>query len=322
MNQIVLNNWYSLGRHARLSWIGAAGAAAGMIVASFSLPGGEDLYRYYLPFVEGCLDCGFVPYTAQWALAPLRLLPLYPLAWPMWTIVVVIAFLLIAYFARINPILFMISFPFLGQVWLGQVDVIICGGLLLFVLAKNPFWRGVGLILALTKPQLSGLPILLALLLERPAHAWKLLVPAFLVFVLSLAMYGPSWPAAWLTNSLRELPEHVWRMAGEDTWKLGLLLLPVPLLLKDQRKRVQASLLVSALATPFFGVYSYVTFLIFEIRGWHVLLSYGWALGYFWFQESAMRFAWILPLAMLVHLLYVERRAPAQATQAAQAGTD
>ena len=301
--------WSSFGRRERFAWVGAVGAGLGMIAASFMLPGGEDLYRYYLPFEQGCLECGFVPYFAQWALAPLRLLPAYPLAWPFWTIVVVVGFLAIAYITRANPILYMLSFPFIGQIWLGQVDLTVCAGLLLFLLAKNPYARGAGIILALTKPQLAGLSILFGLLLiKRPQSLWKILIPPLAVLALSLVVFGPNWPVTWIQNSLRGLPEHVWRLAGADTWRYGLVLLPLPLLVNDLRERVQAGLLVSALATPFFGVYSYVTFLMFESRGWPIILSYAWLAGFYWFQEDAMRFAWVLPAAMLIDLIVRMRR--------------
>lgn len=61
-------------------WVASFGVLAGITIAAFTLPGGDDLYRYYQPFAQGCLDCGFVPYFAQWFLWPLLLLH-YPLAW-------------------------------------------------------------------------------------------------------------------------------------------------------------------------------------------------------------------------------------------------
>lgn len=60
-------------------WIAAFGAALGLIIASFQTHGGDDLYRYYLPFSQGCLNCGYVPYYARLFLWPLSWLPEYPL---------------------------------------------------------------------------------------------------------------------------------------------------------------------------------------------------------------------------------------------------
>lgn len=305
-----------------MAWTMAIGAAIGVVAASFVLPGGDDLYRYYLPFENGCLECGFVPYFAQWFLIPLRLLPAYPYAWPAWTIICVPGFLILAHMTRINPFWFMVSFPLLGQVWLGQIDVLVCAGIAIFILARNPYLRGAGLILALTKPQLTALSILLVFLLESPRLWWKLLLVPAVALLASLGVYGIDWPARWISNSIQELPQHVWRLAAADVWKYGLFLLPVPLFIKDRRRRFQAGLLVSALATPFFGVYSYVTFLMLEVNAWLVALSYAWLLGFFWLQETAMRFAWVLPLAMLGRLLYEEygARSADRATQPGVAG--
>lgn len=294
-------------------WIQAAGASIGMMICAFFLPGGDDLYRYYIPFVNGCLECGYVPYYACWFLWPLHMLPGYPYAWPVWTILNVLGFMLLSYFTGINPILFMVSFPMLGQIWLGQIDVLICLGIVIFLFARNPYWRGLGIILALTKPQLTALPLFYGMLHGDPKTLWKqLVIPAFVVAI-SFIVYGLAWPVDWIANATKELPVHVWRLASMDVWKVGLILLPVPFFITDERKRVEAGLLVSALATPYFGVYSYVSFLLLNTRWWSLPLSYAWLLGYFWFKESAMRFTWILPLALLVALVresWAERRKP------------
>lgn len=296
----------SIFSHQKLSWLAAAGAALGLVVVSFRAPGGDDLYRYYLPFVEGCLDCGYVPYFARWFLSPLQLLPDYPYAWPVWTILCVTGFLALAYFSGINPFLLMVSFPMLGQIWLGQIDIVIGLGLALFLLGRNPFCRSAGIILALTKPQLTALPILFSLLLDRPRDVVKLMSVPALVLGTSFFVYGPDWPIRWLSNAASGLPAHVWRLASTDVWRLGILLTPLPLFFRAKRERLQTALLVSALATPFYGVYSYLAFLLFDVKWWHVLLSYAWLLGFSFWQEKAMRLAWILPLAILMTLLFRE----------------
>jgi hypothetical protein len=290
----------------KMIWLSAAGAAIGLIVVSFRAPGGDDLYRYYLPFVEGCLDCGYVPYFAQWFLLPLKLLPDYPYAWPAWTIICVLGFMVLAYFSRVNPLLLMVSFPMLGQIWLGQIDILIGFGLVLFLLGRNPILRGAGFILALTKPQLTLLPILFSLLLERPREVLKLLsVPVF-VLIISFFIYGLDWPIHWFTNAAGGLPAHVWRLASTDFWKTGIFLTPLPLWFHTKKDRLLTGLLVSSLATPFYGVYSYIVFLLFDIKWWYVPLSYAWLLGFVFWQETAMRFAWILPIVMLMVMIYTE----------------
>jgi hypothetical protein len=296
-------------RSQKLTWIAALGAGVGMIAASFRLPGGDDLYRYYLPFVQGCFDCGYVPYFAQWTLAPLRLLPNYPLAWPIWTMFSVAGFLALAYFSEVNPFLLLISFPMLGQIWLGQVDVLVALGLVIFLFAKNPYLRGVGVVLALTKPQLTGLPILFSLLLEPPRLWLRLLAAPILTMFLSLFVYGFDWSLRWIANSTAELPVHVWRLAGMDVWRFGIVLVPLPLFFRNKRDRVISGLLISALATPFFGVYAYVLFLLFEIKWWMAALSYAWLLGYPFWHENAMRLAWVLPVGMLIWMFTSKRTA-------------
>jgi len=288
----------------RIWWILSLGASIGIVASALFLPGGDDLYRYYIPFENGCLDCGYVPYYAQWFLWPLHMLPDYPYAWPVWTIINVLGFMSLAYFTGINPFLFIISFPVLGRLWLGQVDLLICVGIVIFLFAKNPYIRGLGICLALTKPQLTALPIFLSLLLENPKSLARLIAIPSLVLLMSLFIYGPKWPIGWVSNALRDLPVHSWRLASMDIWRFGIFLIPVPLLLRDQRKRLEAALLVSALATPFFGVYSYVTFLLLNTKWWTWVLSYGWIIGYYWFGATAMRFAWILPLFMLLLSIY------------------
>jgi hypothetical protein len=291
----------------RLFWVAAIGAAFGLIFISFRLPGGDDLYRYYLPFTKGCLNCGYVPYYAQWFLFPLKILPEYPLAWAVWTILSVVGFLALAYFTKVNPLWLLISFPMLGQVWLGQVDVLVALGLVIFLLVKNPYLRGVGLILALTKPQLTALPLLLCLLLDSPRLWLKLLLVPAIVVGASLLVFGWDWPMLWLDNATTALPIHVWRLASLDIWRFGIFLTPLPLIFRNTRERLTAGLLVSSLAMPFYGVYSYVLFLLFDAKWWSVLLSYFWLAAFFFWQESAMRLAWILPLGMLVYKVYGNR---------------
>jgi hypothetical protein len=147
---------------------------------------------------------------------------------------------------------------------------------------------------------------LFSLLLESPRAALKLLIIPLLVLLTSLFVYGLDWPIHWFRNAATGLPAHVWRLASSDIWKFGILLTPLPLWVRGKRERLIAGLLISSLATPFYGVYSYIVFLLFDVRWQYALLSYAWLLGFAFWKETAMRFAWVLPLAMLIHLLYTE----------------
>ena len=289
----------------KIMWVAAIGAAIGLIAASFYLPGGDDLYRYYLPFAQGCLHCGFMPYFAQWFLAPLRWLPEYPFSWGVWSLFSVSGILILAYYTKANPFLLLISFPALGQVWLGQVDIFIATGLVVFLFNKNPYLRGLGLIVALSKPQLTALPIFFCLLMEEdPRLFLKLFLIPSIIILLSFIFFGVNWIPQWILETRSNLPIHVWRLASLDVWKFGIFLTPIPILFREKRDRMLSSLLISALATPFYGVYSYLVFLLFEVNWWHVVLSFVWMIGFLFLHDSAMRLAWILPLAMLVEMLY------------------
>ena len=286
-------------------WVASFGALIGIAIAAFILPGGDDLYRYYQPFSQGCLDCGYVPYFAQWFLWPLLLLN-YPLAWPLWTLLCLTGFFVLFRYTKVNPLFFLISFPMLGQIWLGQIDILVCIGLVMLLFSRNPFLRGLGITLALVKPQLTSLSILFMLIFEQRGDLWKVFAVPILTMIASLFVYGFSWPYAWLQNAFFGLPTHVWRLASAMSWQYGVVLLPLPFLFKDRRKRLQVSLLVSSIATPFFGVYSYILFLIFDTKWWAVVLSFVWIAAYPLFQANAMQFAWILPLSLLFSITLKE----------------
>jgi hypothetical protein len=290
--------------------------AALWVAFSFFLPGGDDLYRYYQPFQQGCATCGFVPPFARWFLWPLDVLPAYPLTWPLWTLISVTAWLLLARWTKVNPLLLMLSFPLWGQLWLGQVDWLVACGLVLFLLGRHPALRGFGILLAMVKPQLSALVILALLLQEKPQNIIRIIALPLAAFLLSLWVYGLSWPVDWLTGASAAVPVHHWRLAGLDTWRIGIFFIWLPFLFHDPRQRLVASLLVSSVATPFFGVYSYVIFLLFILPWWAVPLSYAWELASPWLGTDAMRFAWMLPLALLVWL-FINRNNPKRSLETA-----
>ncbi len=286
----------------RLSWIIAIEIAVVMVIASFFLQGGDDLYRYYLQVARGCLDCGFTPYYSYWFLYPLQFIP-PDLLFPFWTIVTVSGLLILCRFTGINPMLLFLSFPTFGQVWLGQIDILICLGLTLALLGKKPYLRGIGITLALIKPQYAGVAVIYLLTKEKQ-RVKTLLIPAA-VFALSLIVFGITWPIEWIQHSISNLPPHVWRLAAHDTWWLGVLLLWVPFLFEDRRERFEVGTIVSALSSPFIGVYSYIIFLLFNLKKWwFVPLSFAWFLAYPFMQENSLRFAWVLPMAMLGDILY------------------
>lgn len=297
MHKLSKFNW------EKISWIIAIEVGLITGIASFFLPGGDDLYRFYLPFAEGCLTCGFVPYFAQWILWPLTFVP-SQLAWPLWTIVSVAGFIILCWYTKVNPAVVILSFAALGQFWLGQIDVIISIGLAIGLLAVNPYWRGVGILLALVKPQIAGLAVLV-LLIHQPRHEiMKVIAIPFVAMIVSFIVYGFSWPIDWFLNSSGHLPLHVWRLAPSDVWPYGIVLILTLFVFSPFRLRFEAALIISALASPFFGVYSYLIFLIFRAPWWSLPLSYAWFLMYPVWGNTAMRIAWILPIGLLGYLFY------------------
>jgi hypothetical protein len=213
--------------------------------------------------------------------------------------------LLVCRFTGANPVVVILSFAAMGQFWLGQIDVIVAAGLALALLAPNPYTRGLGLALALVKPQVSGLAVLMLLNSQPRRELIKMLAAPLLVLTASLAVYGLNWPLNWLQHSLA-LPAHYWRLAAADVWPYGFVLVFTPLAFKTLRARVETSLMVSALATPFFSVYSYITFLVFRAPWWTLPLSYSWLLLYPWLGQSAMRVAWLLPAALVIYSFFRE----------------
>jgi hypothetical protein len=286
----------------RTSWIVAIEVALIMVIASFVLPGGQDLYCFYLPFSKGCLRCGFVPYFAQWVLWPLAYIPTR-FAWPVWTSISLAGWLGLCRYTKANPAVALLAFPAFGQMWLGQIDVLVCAGLALALLGKNAYVRGVGIAMALIKPQFSIISIVF--LLSREREKAKVLAAPIAVAATSLVVFGINWPFEWIANSANHVPTHVWRLASMDFWVVGLLLLWLPLLFNERRARFEAAVLLSAISTPFVGVYSYIIFLVFVRKAWwSIPLSYGWLLAYPFWRAGAMRLVWILPLTLLLNMVY------------------
>ena len=297
-----ISHWIRTRNWQPITWMVAIEIAVIVFIGSFFLPGGEDLYRYYLPFAQGCSDCGFIPYHAHWLLWPLGHLP-FRFAWPIWTAVCLLGWLGICRLTKANPALVLLSFPAFGQAWLGQIDVIICAGLVLALLARNPYARGAGIVLAMIKPQFAAIAVLFLLITER--QRLKVLIVPAAVALASLIVFGIDWPLRWWANASGQLPVHIWRMAAMDVWPAGLLLIWLPLIFRDRYQGFTASLLVSTLATPFVSVYSYIVPLVFVRPQWWVVpLSFTWFLAFPFWGGNAMRLAWVVPATLLAQMMY------------------
>lgn len=286
----------------RRSWFIAVEVAVLFFVGTFFIPGSADLRYYYLPFASGCLECGFVPYYAQWLLYPLTLVPV-AWAWTIWTVLTLGGLLALCRVTGVNPAYLMLAFPVFGQFWLGQIDILLVVGLVLAIFSPKAFLRGVGLSLLMVKPQIGLVPFALLVLREDKKAFWKVLVVPAGIFLFSLLVYGITWPLDWYQNARQGIPNHVWKMAGGLFWPWGVVLFPLVFLFKTRREGTLVALLLSALVMPFFSVYSYVVFLILDSSLWTMLISYLWLAAMPLMGNKAMQFAWVLPLFMLLMIL-------------------
>ena len=262
-------------------------------IASFFIPGGDDLYHYYLPFAAGDTSAGFVPYHAQFILAPLTWIPLRFL-WPAWVLVSLVLLLWACRRLGGNPFVLLFSFPLLGQLWLGQVDALIAAGLALALTAKNSYLVGAGLVLASIKPQVAGVSILLILWQKR--REWRIWAVPVLVLAFSLAVFGPDWPLRWLLSGNRPA-HHSWSFSSLFPW--GLAAFAAVLLLRGEQEQVRGSLIASAIGAPSFSVYSHVLLLLFDAPWWVVPLSFAWLLIHPAMGDDAVVFASIVPIILL-----------------------
>jgi hypothetical protein len=268
-------------------------------IAAYFLPGGEDLYRFYLPLAQGCFDCAYNPWHASWLLFPMTLIP-QRILWAVWVFVTLTGIVWSCSKLNVNPVPVLLSFPTMGLIWLGQADVLIAVGLVLACISPNPYLRGFGLLLASVKPHIAAIPALI--LLIHDSERWKTLILPATVAAISLVVWGMDWPLRWFAqrDPLAALP--VWGTAALVPY--GLVAFGAVFLAKGSREKVTAALLASALAFPWFGVYSYTVFLVFFAPVWAVFVSYAWLVAYPLYGNLSMKFAWILPLSLLIALLW------------------
>lgn len=267
-----------------------------MVGGALVLPGGEDLYRFYLPIAQG--EHGYNPWFASWILFPIQFVPIRYL-WAVWVLFTGAVVFWATQRLHTNSAFVLLAFPMMSQMWLGQTDALLILGLLLALLSPSPYLRGVGLLLAAIKPHVTG-PAILVLLWCDQAR-WKTLIVPTGVLLLSLAVWGIDWPLRWWLSRDIYAPLPVWGYAA--IFPYGLIAFLAIFLVKDVRKKVTAALLATALSVPAFGVYSYVVFMVFISPWWALPLSYAWAVAYPWYGNTALRFAWTLPLGLLIYLL-------------------
>ncbi len=271
--------------------------------ASFVLPGGEDIYTYFVPLGRGCFTCAFNPYYTSWLMFPLTLIPTQ-LLWPFVVLTSLLSILWVSTKMGTNPAVVLLAFPTLALVWLGQIDALVIAGLALAFSSRHSALRGLGLVMASVKPQMTIVPILVLLWYDR--ERWKTLILPLLVFAASLVIWGITWPLEWVRFvsdaklDIDSIP--LWNQAS--LYPYGIVFFAAIFLVKGSREQLTGALLASALAFPWFGVYAYSAFLVFWAPWWALPISYAWVVAYPLLGSAALRLAWITPLSMLIALLW------------------
>jgi hypothetical protein len=298
-----------LEQKVKLQWFAAIILGLLYVLATAIVPGPDDLYRYYLPFANGCTKCGFVPYYAQWFLWPLTILP-RNVVWPIWTFFTISVILFIQYTRKTNPVPLLLSFPMMTQFWLGQIDALVALGLALVMgyFGNRPFIKGIGILIALIKPQLSLPALLFILWYWNWDERLKVGIVVVIGFAVSLWQYGLTWPVEWLTQA-KSLGVHLWRQPSTLLFPFGLITLLIPLFLSEPSKKIQAALVSSAFI-PQHSIYSHLVFLAFlkPSTWWVIPISLLWLLFVPVLGTNATMLSMLLPLAILFRLLWNQRR--------------
>lgn len=273
------------------------------LVVTLILPGGEDLYRFYRPMADSCLDCAFTPWYAVWFLFPLRFVPIQ-FTWSVWTVVTGVGLFWVSRWLGTNPLWVLSAFPTLGLIWLGQTDIIVVVGLALSYRSSNPYLRGFGLLLAAVKPHFAGFAILYLIIIDE--QRFRLLLVPMIAAMASFVIWGIDWPLRWLSNIPVTYGENAWTSA--TLTPMALLAAIGLLFVDDNRSRLTLILIASSLLVPWFGIYSYVLFLVFLAPAWAVPVSFAWALFYPIMGNQALQFAWILPCSLAAYLIWPRLR--------------
>jgi len=216
----------------------------------------------------------FHPYPAFWLFYPFAVLPLQ---WGMfmWNLVGAICFLYAIKKLGGSFLGFALSLPAFWTFYAGQIEGFIALGLAL-ALTSPPLVAGIGILLLTLKPQIGLFAILFVLLTRKN---WKLLVAPFVVYALSLLVWG-WWIPDWLESLSRFRIEHFNLIVGFFPWTLPLL---VFLTMVD----IRVWLIVQALVMPYHTFYSLaplftlpINLIWIDLLGWGLFLGVNWLPGF------------------------------------------
>jgi hypothetical protein len=251
------------------------------------------------------------PYWARWLFSLLSLLPLQ------------ITFLLLSLITLLS--LYFASRVFGGRHWMvfisyqlfwlffyGQIDGIIISGLVLAYWAverQKPFLIGLGLAVAMIKPQMSAFLIIL-FWLWSPSR-WKTLVIPVCVVALSIIQWG-FWIPEWIMRLLNFKAIYLstatnislWPLLGPWVLLIWLVIFFIPL---ERPRKIIAVTAGTMLSVPYFPIYSSLMILPMPIP----------VLPYALFQFSFLLpiigadiFNWlrIVPLILLIWSIYPAKK--------------
>jgi hypothetical protein len=265
-------------------------ASAAVVVWALArwLPAAYDWHMFFRPAVLGWLQ-GESPYAIEVGFPnpPWLLLGLLPFALPpepvgrallvIFTITVFVLALQPIRRRRLASLLTLLSFPFLTSLWNGQMEAFPMFGVIVGYWAaqtRRPWAFSLGLLLMATKPQETGLVILLMLWSARRWH-WKewarmMALPA-IALILSLAVFRLDWlrilyatgdemPRTWVNISW------VWRVIAPLwlwlalAYSMGVVALALVLTLRRPLSRYTVALMVvaSVLASPYVATHHLV----------------------------------------------------------------
>ncbi len=189
--------------------------------------------------------------------------------------------------------------------WWGQIDGLAILGLALAWIAyqkKSWILMTLALILALLKPQISLIPVLL-LWWWMGKERWKTLLLSALFGMASLIIWGP-WPI-WIISKII----HFTQERSYDMWNTSLGLLAAPLFipaiflpLRSRSKRLIAITATTLLVSPYMPYYSTLVLFCFPLSWWIYPFAF---LGYMpnvLGTEIAWRGITLLPILTLLSI--------------------
>lgn len=275
-------------------------------------PSGFDFTYYYLPALAGDKPF-FYPYYVKWFIEPIRWLA-FPYNYWVWNLVLPLAFITGLRLSKGNPWQFFLSFPFVWVMWYGQLEGYIALGILLCWWASQRgslFYLGIGITLAMFKPHI-GAPVVLLVWLWLPGWRARLRSLWLLgpLVLLSLAIFGVGWPAAWLNTVLSpQFTEayHNSSLYPHLGWAAMLLWLPAILAPLEKQARFQVVLATTLLTMPYLPPYNHLVLYFWPMPWWQWLLGQvPWLSMY---SDAAYQINFLLPLAILARAYYQAFRA-------------